>query len=216
LTKKGILLMGVALIATAALAGAWSIAGLVTEGNVEEAAYSVITKTGTYELRSYDPHLRAEVVMDGPYRKSLYGGFRVLEDYIFGNNTASTGISMTAPVVSEESETIAMTAPVLHQEQEEKERHLISFIMPAEYTLETLPKPNNASVTVREIAAQKMAALRFGGYAMKGRAERRIERLLKALAADGITVAGEAQVAQFNPPWTPPWMRRNEILIPIE
>ena len=81
MTKKGTLLMGAALIATAALAGAWSIAGYVTEGNVEEAAYTVVQKTGEYEVRSYDPHLRAEVVMEGPYRKSLYGGFRVLADY---------------------------------------------------------------------------------------------------------------------------------------
>ena len=216
MTKKGTLLMGAALIATAALAGAWSIAGYVTEGNVEEAAYTVVQKTGEYEVRSYDPHLRAEVVMEGPYRKSLYGGFRVLADYIFGNNTANTGISMTAPVVSEASQQIAMTAPVLLQQQDNKERHIISFVMPAEYTLETLPKPNNTLIAIREIAAQKMAAIRFGGYATNGRVQRRIERLRKALAADGITAAGEPQVAQFNPPWTPPWMRRNEILIPIE
>lgn len=216
MARKGKWIMGAALIATAALAGAWSITGLVTEGNVEEAAYTVVKETGDYEIRSYAPHIRAEVVMDGSYRKSIYGGFRVLADYIFGNNTANDAIDMTAPVVSEKSQKIAMTAPVLHQQAPEKEQHVIAFIMPSEYTLETLPKPNNASITLRETGTQNMAVRRFGGYATKGRTNRRIETLLKALEKDGIVPVGEPQVAQFNPPWTPPWMRRNEILIPIE
>lgn len=193
--------------------GVWSIAGYLSNKGVEEPPFMIETQASDYEIRYYSVQLRAEVVVVGNYREALYGGFRALADYIFGNTTTSQNISMTAPVTAEASQKIAMTAPVLLAGTEN--RHVIAFIMPRSYSLETLPKPNNPDITIKKIAERRMAAVRFGGYATEGRANRKIKELKTALKRDGIAMTGEAQVAQYNPPWTPPWMRRNEILIPV-
>lgn len=194
--------------------GIWSIAGYMSNKGVEEPPFMVETQASDYEIRYYSVQLRAEVVMEGNYREALYGGFRVLADYIFGNNTTSQSISMTAPVTAEASQKIPMTAPVLLAGAEN--RHVIAFIMPRIYSLESLPKPNNPDITIKKIEERRVAAVRFGGYATEGRVNKKVKALKSALERDGVTMTGEAQVAQYNPPWTPPWMRRNEILIPVE
>ena len=209
-------LMVTALVGMIVLLLAWSVVGYMSNSGVAEPVYSVEKQAPDYEVRFYAPHLRAEVSLEGGYRETLYGGFQRLADFIFGNNTASQKVDMTAPVISESSQKIAMTAPVLSETSEAGSRRIISFIMPREYSLETLPRPNNPEVTIRKIDEQRVAALRFGGYATEDRANRKIQRLKAALERDGVKLTGEAQVAQYNPPWTPPWMRRNEILIPVE
>ena len=195
---------------------AWSVVGYMSNKGVAEPAYMVEKQASDYEIRYYAPHLRAEVALEGGYRETLYGGFRQLADFIFGNNTASQKVDMTAPVISETSQKIAMTAPVLSETSETGNRRIISFIMPREYSLETLPRPNNPAVIIRKIDEQRLAALLFGGYATEDRANGKIRKLKAALERDGVKMTGEAQVAQYNPPWTPFWMRRNEILIPVE
>lgn len=205
-----------ALCAAGALivSGVWTIAGYMSNKGVEEPPFMIEKQTSKYEIRYYPVQIRAEVVIAGNYREALYGGFRKLADYIFGNNAASQSISMTAPVTTEMSQKIAMTAPVLLAELEN--RYVISFIMPRNYSLETLPKPGNPEITIRKIVERRVAAVRFGGYATESRVTKKIRALKSALEHDGVTMAGAAQVAQYNPPWTPPWMRRNEILIPVE
>lgn len=193
--------------------GVWSIVGYMSNRDVEEPPFMIETEASDYEIRYYSVQLRAEVVVEGNYREALYGGFRVLADYIFGNNTVSQNISMTAPVTAEASQKIPMTAPVLLAGAEN--RHVIAFIMPRIYSLESLPKPNNPDITLKKIEERRVVAVRFGGYATESRVNRKIRELKAALERDGIAMTGEAQVAQYNPPWTPPWMRRNEILIPV-
>lgn len=213
--KKGNVTMAVAGIILAVLLGAWTAVGYRDTKGIETPRYTVERKARGFEVREYAPQIRAEVIIAGDYRDSLFGGFRHLADYIFGNNTAQTGIAMTAPVLSEASAKIAMTAPVLHEQSDAANAYVIAFIMPAEYSLETLPKPKNEKVTLRQLPAQRYAVYRFGAYATKGRARRLTARLEAALARENIRAAGPAIVAQYNPPWTPPYMRRNEILIPI-
>lgn len=214
--RKAYVVMATAAILLAVLLGAWSVIGYMDTKDIEEPVYTVVNKGAGYEIRAYAPQIRAEVVLEGSYRESLYGGFRQLADFIFGNNTTNTGIDMTAPVISEKSQKIAMTAPVLHEQNDGQDKHVVSFIMPGAYTMETLPRPNNSAVTLRQIPEQRFAVVKFRGYATEGRANRRIKNLIRALERDGIAIRGQAQIAQYNPPWTPPYMRRNEILIPIE
>ena len=215
--KKAIMAMAtVGALLLAFLLGAWTYLGYASIKDIKEPKYEVTQTAKEYEIRLYAPQIRAEVVIDGKYRESLYSGFRKLADYIFGNNTAQVKVAMTAPVLSEKSQKIAMTAPVLQEKQEGKEAHVVSFVMPSEYTLETLPKPNNEEVMLRQVPATRYAVLRFGGYATEGRSASRIQKLQDALVRDGIKTTDAPQVAQYNPPWTPPYMRRNEILIALD
>lgn len=198
------------------LLGLWTYVGYAATSDIETPKYEVVSTAESYEIRLYAPQIRAEVVVEGSYRESLYGGFRKLADYIFGNNTAQSKIEMTAPVLAEKSEKIAMTAPVLHEPQPGKEAQVVAFVMPSSYTLETLPKPNNEAVALREVPAMRYAVHSFGGWATEGRVAARTKVLQESLARDGIETIGMPIVAQYDPPWTPPYMRQNEILIALE
>ncbi|MDX9972700.1 MAG: heme-binding protein [FCB group bacterium] len=203
----------------AVLMGVWVAVGYVPTRNIETPKYDVVTEAKGYEIRQYAAHIVAEVKVTGSYKESVNQGFRKIADYIFGNNTASGKIAMTAPVLQEKqpaSEKIAMTAPVLHEKAGEADTYTVAFVMPSSYTLETLPKPNNSEVTLREIPEKKFAALSFKGYAPESKAEEKTKELLESLKKDGITTLGSPTVAQYNPPWTPPFMRHNEILVEVQ
>ena len=145
--------------------------GLFFAGSVmaiEEPKYTVIEKSGAFELRAYSPKIVAETLVSGPLDKASSAGFKLIADYIFGNNTSRTGgnekISMTAPVTMEpKSEKISMTAPVSMEQTGGQWR--VRFVMPSQYTLDTLPKPNNPAVTLREVPASNYAVIRFSGFA---------------------------------------------------
>lgn len=209
MTRLGllILLCGVVLGVPAALAA-----------SVKEPAYTVLSRQDEVELREYAPLIRAETVVQGPYKDSLNDGFRILASYIFGGNTGSQKIAMTAPVGAEVAgspgEQIAMTAPVGAEATETGWR--VSFVMPAEYTMDTLPRPLDPRVTLREVPSHRVAALRFRGWAGEASVLERKAELAEALAALGLEPAGEPVVAQYNPPWTVPFLRRNEILVPVQ
>lgn len=211
---------GVALLFAFILLGVWTAAGYAGTENIETPKYTVLGEGSGYELREYAGHIRAEVTLEGEYRDTLYAGFRKVADYIFGNNSPNAKIAMTAPVLQEESAPsakIAMTAPVLQEPAGESGgRHTVSFIMPSEYTMDSLPRPNNPEVVLREVPPHRMAAVAFAGYATEGAVKKKTAALLAALARDGVTVTGTPQTAQYNPPWTPPYMRKNEILVPVE
>ncbi len=153
--------------------------------------------------------------MEGTYREVLNSGFRIIADYIFGNNTTKTSIAMTAPVLESSSQKIAMTVPVLSQPASEK-NSVVSFVLPSKYTLETLPKPNNAAVELREVPARKVAVRRFTWYATEKRVEAQKAMLLAKLEVDGESMIDVPQVAQYNPPLSFPLTRRNEVLITIK
>ena len=131
---------------------------------VEQPKYQVVESSGNIEIRDYAPMIVAEVDMPGERRDAIGKGFRIIADYIFGNNTAAQKVPMTAPVTQQDSEKIAMTAPVTQQGDGSTWR--VRFIMPSSYTMDTLPKPHNPAVKLKEIASQALrrnSLFRHGG-----------------------------------------------------
>lgn len=193
----------------------WSLGSYLVIRNVEKPAYTVVATRDGYEIREYQKYIVAETTVSGSRQEALGEGFQIIADYIFGNNVSKSNISMTAPVLeSQVSEKISMTSPVLIGENTTI-NYSIAFILPASYTLETLPIPNNPRVTLREVQAHKVAALSFTWYATPGRVEAKKAELFRFLQRDEVITAGAAQVAQYNPPLSMPLLLRNEILVTI-
>lgn len=181
----------------------------------EEPEYKIIEKSGDYELRRYQPVLIAEVLVDGNMNEASGKGFRLIADYIFGNNTTKTGnsrkIKMTSPVTVEpESKEISMTAPVTLEKVTGKWR--FNFIMPGKYTFETIPAPKNKRVILREVPAREVAVVRFSGIADEESTAEKTQNLLKWMDNKNLTPAGSIELARYDPPWTLPFLRRNEII----
>jgi effector-binding domain-containing protein len=181
--------------------------------DVEKPKYQSTSLADSIELRSYDPMIVAAVQVNGKRKEAIGEGFRILADYIFGNNTLDQNISMTAPVQQQSGETIAMTAPV--QQQKNSNFWTISFVMPKMYTLKTIPKPNNKEVVLNEVPAQNFIAIRFSGTNSDDNIEQHERTLFNFIKQNKIKVVGESKYAFYNPPWTLPFMRRNEILVQI-
>lgn len=183
---------------------------------IEEPKYTVIEKAGAFELRAYSSKIVAETRVSGSMDKASSAGFRLIADYIFGNNTSRTGgsekISMTAPVTMEpKSEKISMTAPVSMEQTGEQWR--VYFVMPGQYTLDTLPKPNNPAVTLREVPQSNYAVIRFSGLAGEDKVAAKTTELMAWLDSKGISPVGKPELARYNPPWTLPFLRRNEVMV---
>ena len=175
-------------------------------------------KSNDFEIRAYNALVVAETIVEGNLDQASSAGFKRIADYIFGNNTAPNGsskkISMTAPVTLEQkNEKISMTAPVSMAKDAGKWR--IYFVMPSKYTLETLPIPNNKAVSLRALPARNFAALRFSGLAGEEKTAKKTEELLTWLKIKNIQAVGAPELARYNPPWTLPFLRRNEILVEI-
>jgi hypothetical protein len=182
---------------------------------VEKARYSVLEKDGPFELRLYEPCIVAETVVESDFREAGNIAFRRLYKYISGENRTRESIAMTAPVNQEaRSEKIAMTAPV--NQQRSGDSWVISFLMPAKYTMQTLPEPLDPSVTLRESPARKMASVRYSGTWSWKRYEEHRTRLMEFIAKRGWKALGEPIFARYDPPFQLPFLRRNEILIPVE
>jgi hypothetical protein len=180
---------------------------------VEQARYTVLERHGRVEIRRYDPAIAAEVEVHGERMRALNQGFRLIADYIFGNNLAAKKVAMTAPVTQAAGEKIAMTAPVTQDGA--GDAWTVRFVMPAAYTLETLPRPENPDVHLVAMPARKMAAVRFSGCNTDRNIETHRAVLLKFIAEHHLTAVGEPAAAFYNPPWTIPFLRRNEILVEI-
>lgn len=182
---------------------------------IERAKYTVVEREGNFELRQYEPHLVAETIVEGDFDEVGNEGFRRLFDYISGKNRKQQSISMTAPVSQEaDSEKISMTAPVNQVRVGGKYR--ITFLMPAKYTMETLPEPLDTRVELKEVPGQLIAALRYSGTWSRDRYEKKRVRLQALMRQKGLEPAGEAIFARYNPPFMPWFLRRNEVLIPVE
>lgn len=203
-----LLLIGIAVVIL------WSLWGYFSS-KVEQAAYTVLSKTSGYEVREYAAHIEAQAMVAGPYDEALSKGFRIIAGYIFGGNKQKEGIAMTAPVREQNtsSEKIAMTAPVVASTRGDS--RMIAFVMPKSYTLESLPTPTDARVHLVEVPAKKMAALRFSWSRGGGRVGAMETRLLAALSRDRVAVLGTPSYAGYNAPWTPPWMQRHEVLVEV-
>ena len=198
------------------LAGAVILAAILwgpIVSNVEQAKYDVVEAHGAIEIRDYAPMIVAEASVPGDRETAISDGFRMIADYIFGNNTASQKVAMTAPVIQQPGEKIAMTAPVTQQSAEGD--WVVRFVMPSEYTMQTLPKPNNPQVSLEEIADKRFAVIRFSGLAKPKTLEKQTKELEAFMQSHNLQAISEATYAFFNPPWTLPFLRRNEVMIEI-
>jgi hypothetical protein len=187
----------------------------------EEPQFSIIEKSEPFELRSYAPQLIAEVKVEGDLDTASSQGFRLIAAFIFGQNQVSEKISMTAPVAIEtaQSTKIAMTVPVGIEASKDSAKGVsqwvFSFVMPSEYTMATLPKPLNPLVSIRELPAQRRAAITFSGFYNEAKVLEKTKALEDWIKSKQWQSIGNPQFARYNPPWSIPFMRRNEILITV-
>ncbi|TDG15325.1 heme-binding protein [Seongchinamella unica] len=166
--------------------------------DIEEPQWTLVDTVGKVELREYAPSIRAVTRLHSSAETT--SGFQRLAGFIFGGNDTGQKIAMTAPV----EETLYTDSPVM------------AFTMPSEYALEDLPDPKDHSVTLQEMPGRTMAAIRFSGWATGGKVDRKTDELIQTLAQHGIATIGDPSLNQYNPPWTPPFLRRNEIMVEIK
>ena len=183
----------------------------------EEPDFTLIYKEKSFEIREYAPRIIAQVKINGNFDEASSTGFRGLADFIFGNNSInneSEKISMTAPVIAEPtSKQIPMTAPVLAEEK--NNQWFISFVMPKEYSLQTLPKPNNSEITLTNLPKEKFAVIIFSGLVRESSYDEKIILLNNFIKKKKLKTLGSVQIARYNPPWTLPFFRRNELMIKV-
>lgn len=196
--------------------------------DVETPAYEIVASENNIEIRRYEPMIVAEVQMDGKRSEALSNGFRLLADYIFNRHTVKQDIAMTAPVQQQKRVKIAMTAPVQQQkvtkipmtapvqQQSSGESWTVSFVMPSSYRMETLPKPFNDRVTLRSIPAKLFVVIKFSGTNSDDNLKEHQKKLTAYINSKNLSVVGHPKYAFYNPPWTLPPMRRNEVMFEVE
>ena len=184
---------------------------------LEEPKYTVLKTYENFEIRNYDSYLVAEVDIVGSYNETGNEAFRILAGYIFGDNQSSMKMNMTAPVESEvypSSEKMNMTAPVFSNEN--INGYTYRFVMESKYTKETLPVPNNSKIRITEIEDRVMAVISFSGRWSQKNFKKHEQILSKNLTDRGIGAVSEAIYARYNAPFTPWFLRRNEIMYEID
>ena len=178
----------------------------------EEPKYTVLLKEDAFELRQYAELIVAETVVNGDMDSASSQGFRTIADFIFGNNKAP-GQNTSAK--------IAMTAPVTVQPRtgdsslRQATDWRIQFVMPSEYKLASLPTPNNQAVQLRELPAQRFAVLRYSGFNNESKVEDKTKELMAWVKTKNWQTIGSPQLSRYDPPWTLPMWRRNEIRVEV-
>jgi hypothetical protein len=182
---------------------------------VEEPPFKPVIEAGAFEVRDYPSLVVAEVTVTGDQNEAANRGFRLLAGYIFGGNSRRQSIAMTAPVSLEHAgEKIAMTAPVSQARGDGA--WIVRFTMPSAYRLDTLPEPKDPKVHLKALPPMRMAVLRFSGLAKSEAVAAKTAELSALVQAHGLRVIGPVTLAQYNPPWTPWFMRRNEVMVPVQ
>ena len=194
-------------------------AGVLLTGSsimaIEKAKYSVLEKQGRFEIRQYESQLVAETLVAGDLENAGSVGFRRLFKFISGENQKKQSISMTAPVAQEEEpKKIAMTAPVSQEKQGNRWR--ITFMMPSEYSLETLPEPLDENIRLVKEPGRLMAAVRYSGTWSSQLYEKNKSQLRAFIQEQGLKQVGAEIWARYDPPFMPWFLRRNEVLIPVD
>lgn len=181
----------------------------------EEPSYTSILQEAPFEIREYPALIAAEVTVSGERSEAVSAGFRLLAGYIFGGNTRKQSISMTSPVIQNEApnEKIAMTAPVM--QSADSSGWIIRFIMPASYTLETLPMPNDPKVRLMPLPPKRVAVVRFSGLVDDNDVEQQTTVLRAFVVKQKLTTVGTPSLARYDPPWTLWFLRRNEIMLEV-
>lgn len=189
------------------------------ESGVEIAPYDVVktSEADNIDVRIYERMILVSTPMDADINESQRGPFMRLFDYISGENVGQAEIPMTAPVFMDDKkgQKIAMTAPVFMDEGG-TDQATMSFVMPADFTLKNTPLPKDPLLTVEEIADYKVAVITFSGLMSEKNLETHRTLLESWIADNGYTIAGAYKYAGYNPPFTLPPLRRNEVLIPVE
>ncbi|NND89261.1 MAG: heme-binding protein [Granulosicoccus sp.] len=175
-------------------------------------------KDKQFEIRDYASLVVAETRVNATFKKAGTEAFRKLFAYISGENEVRENIAMTSPVIAEttlsdSSETIAMTAPVTSRKVGEE--WLYRFVLPQSYTLDSAPRPLNPDVSLAETAKKRVAILRYSGRATEKAQSRNAEALINWIESKGLVSQSEPRWAGYNPPWTLPPFRRNEVLIDV-
>jgi hypothetical protein len=185
--------------------------------SIETPKFNIVQKDGKFEIREYQEYINASVEIESDYKSALNEGFRILADYIFGNNREKSRIDMTAPVTEQttKSRKIEMTAPVTSAKVSGDKRYIISFTMPAKYTLESLPEPMNKTISMYKIAPHKAAVLKFSGYSNEKITTKKTQELEEWLKKNNLQAKDGFGVAQYNPPWTLGPFRKNEIIVKL-
>lgn len=206
-------------LAAALMTSACSTVGV--RSGTEEPAFTEVARVGDVEIRTYGERIAAQTVVSGSSEAARNRGFQRLAGYIFGGNTARTSIAMTAPVAqaagssaSGQSQSIAMTAPVA-QSATGQDRWVIQFFMPAEYTMASLPVPRDPAVVLRVVPAETYAVLRFSGLGSARTVADKQAQLEAALTDSQWASAGDPVVWFYDPPWTLPPLRRNEVAVRV-
>ena len=180
----------------------------------EEPPFTVERRFGDVEIRRYGSRIAAETTIEADEEAARNEGFRRLARYIFGGNKGNTKIAMTAPVAQSQGQKIAMTAPVAAQ-RGGAGQWVIRFFMPSSHTMDTLPTPNDERVRLVHVPGEKVAVLRFSGIASSSAIASRTEELLKTLRDNQIETADEPLMWFYDPPWTIPFRRRNEVAVSV-
>ncbi len=188
--------------------------------SVEEAPYELVRKDKQFEIRDYAPVVVAQtqVVGAASSRKAGNEAFSRLFDYISGENEAQQKIAMTAPVISEvrdneSSEKIAMTAPVMFEKEGDAWRY--QFVLPQSYTMETAPRPLNPEVSIARTESRRVATVTYAGLGREAARASNTLALLDWVEAQGLRMLSEPRWAGYNPPWTLPPFRRNEVMVDV-
>jgi effector-binding domain-containing protein len=179
---------------------------------VEQPEYKVEATAGPFEIRNYAPLIVAETTVQGERSTAIREGFRRIAAYIFGSNAPKAKIDMTAPV-QQQKQTIAMTAPVTQQDKGGS--WAVRFVMPKNWTLETLPTPLDQRVSIKQVPARRFAVITFSGFGSSSAVEAKTSQLKKFIADRKLETTGEPLLAFYNPPWTLPFFRRNEIMLEL-
>ena len=182
----------------------------------ERQAYDILTRFQGFELRRYPAHLVAEVEVDSSFTDAGNRAFGLLVAFISGRNSTRGKVAMTAPVLQEPaSARIAMTSPVVQESGGKPGRQVVAFVMPAQFTVDTLPTPTDPRIRVRELPTQLAAAKSFTGRWSEQIYSAQLSELRSAVSQAGLEIIGQPRFARFDPPWTPSFLRHNEVVLPV-
>lgn len=184
----------------------------------EEPEYEIVRSSDAYELRRYEPYIVAEVDVEGSFRGAGNKAFRILAGYIFGDNQPRKKMNMTVPVESASAgQKMNMTVPVESRSSDagQDSTYTYAFVMERAYTMDSLPKPDDARIRLVERPARLMAVKRYSGTWGASKLQKKTDELLAALQEDGVDVIGEPVFARYNGPLTPWFLRRNEVMVEI-
>jgi effector-binding domain-containing protein len=186
--------------------------------NVEKQKYTVIEKDRAFQIRTYQPYIAIETLVDSDFEEAGNTAFRRLFNYINGNNLSKEKIAMTTPVNQQLKQTkgqkIAMTAPV--NQQKSGDSWAVSFVMPSKYTMQTIPQPIDQNVVLKQVPSRKMASIKYSGSWTRQLYDKKELALRQFIEKQNLKIIGQPTWARYNPPFYPSFLKRNEILFPVE